>query len=148
MLGPRHGDVRCRARLGRLIRTFAFRGAVHLHDAGDPRRCISRSGRRVGCGSSPSWQTFYKLKPADWPDFRAAVRDALADGPTDAEPTWVPRSPRHPRYSHLGFVFTDDNWTLLKPLAWQGDMAFGPPTQDAPLSATTTAGGSLTVGRR
>ena len=29
----------------------------------------------------PSWVEYYRLGPADWPDFRAAVREALSDGP-------------------------------------------------------------------
>jgi hypothetical protein len=32
-----------------------------------------------------------------------------------------------PKYRHLGFAFADGAGTLLKPLAWQGDMSFGPP---------------------
>jgi hypothetical protein len=32
---------------------------------------------------------------------------------------------RNKRFSHLGFAFTGDNWTLLKPLAWQGVMSMG-----------------------
>jgi winged helix DNA-binding protein len=31
-----------------------------------------------------------------------------------------------PRFRHLGFAFADGAGTLLKPLAWQGDMSFGP----------------------
>lgn len=32
-----------------------------------------------------------------------------------------------PKFRHLGFAFADRAETLLKPLAWQGDMSFGPP---------------------
>jgi hypothetical protein len=32
-----------------------------------------------------------------------------------------------PRFRDLGFAFADGAGTLLKPLAWQGDMSFGPP---------------------
>jgi hypothetical protein len=107
---------------GRLIRTFAFRGAVHLMT---PRTAAAYLALRASSRmwERPSWQTFYKLKPADWPDFRAAVRDALANGPlTRAE--LGKAVTKHARYSHLGFVFTENNWTLLKPLAWLGDMTF------------------------
>jgi hypothetical protein len=34
-----------------------------------------------------------------------------------------------PRFGHLGFAFADGASTLLKPLAWQGDMSFGPPRE-------------------
>jgi hypothetical protein len=71
-----------------------------------------------------SWQEFYQLKPADWPAFRAAVRDALADGPLTRQDLGSALT-RDPRYRHLGFVFSEDNWTLIKPLMWLGDMSFG-----------------------
>jgi hypothetical protein len=32
-----------------------------------------------------------------------------------------------PEYRHLGFAFAGGAGTLLKPLAWQGEMSFGPP---------------------
>lgn len=32
----------------------------------------------------------------------------------------------HPEFGHLGFAFADGAGTLVKPLAWQGDMCFGP----------------------
>jgi hypothetical protein len=32
-----------------------------------------------------------------------------------------------PKFQHLGNAFADGSGTLLKPLAWQGDMSFGPP---------------------
>src|SRR5215204_2515871 len=31
-----------------------------------------------------------------------------------------------PKFRHLGFAFADGAGTLLKPLAWQGDISFGP----------------------
>jgi hypothetical protein len=33
----------------------------------------------------------------------------------------------HRQFKHLGFAFSDDAKTLLKPLAWLGEMSFGPP---------------------
>jgi len=107
---------------GRLIRTFAFRGAVSLMT---PRTAAMYLALRASSRmwELPSWQTFYKLKPTDWPDFRAAVRDALASGPLTRADLGKAVT-KHTRYRHLGFVFTDNNWTLLKPLAWQGDITF------------------------
>src|SRR6187549_1675511 len=59
---------------GRLIRTFAFRGAVHLMTPKTAAMYLAlRASSRMW--ELPSWQTFYRLRPADWPDFRAAVRD-------------------------------------------------------------------------
>jgi hypothetical protein len=78
----------------------------------------------------PSWVDFYRLTPADWPDFRAAVREALSDGPlTVAELGEALATQR--KYRHLKRVFDEGAGTLIKPLTWQGDMSFGPPREGA-----------------
>jgi hypothetical protein len=73
----------------------------------------------------PSWQSYYNLTPSDWPHLRAAVREALANGPMTREELGAAITAR-PRLRHLAFAFTGQNWTLLKPLAWLGEMSFGP----------------------
>jgi len=120
----RPDDIQTALRDGRLVRTFAFRGAVHLMTPETAAIYLAlRASSRMW--ELPSWQDFYKLKPSDWPAFRAAVREALADGPLTRAELGAAIT-KHARYAHLGFVFTGDNWSLLKPLAWQGDMAFAP----------------------
>ncbi len=67
----------------------------------------------------PSWVEFYRLTPEDWPDFRAAVREALSDGPlTIAELGRALTAQR--AYRHLEPVFDEGAGTLIKPLTWQG----------------------------
>ena len=109
---------------GRLIRTFSFGGATHLmrpEDAADIL-AIRSAGRQW---ELKSWQVYYRLAPDDWPDLRAAVRDAVADGPlTRAELSAAVTV--IPRFAHLGPAFVDDSFTFLKPFAWQGDIALGP----------------------
>ena len=119
----RLGDVD-RALEGRIIKTFAFRGAAHMlrpEDAGVylALRASSRMWERS------SWQSSYGLTPADWPVLREAVREALADGPmTRAE--LAAALTAHPRFRHLATALTDPSATFLKPLAWQGDVSLGP----------------------
>lgn len=110
---------------GRLIKTFAFRGATHLMTPEDAGIYLAlRASSRMW--ELPSWQSFYKLKPSHWPDLRKAVREALADGPkTKAELKVAVTA--HRQFKHLGFAFSDDAKTLLKPLAWLGEMSFGSP---------------------
>ena len=74
----------------------------------------------------PSWQSYYGLAPSDWP-FSAGRSGRRS--PTGRSPatSWGRRSPPGRRFRHLGFAFADGAGTLLKPLAWQGDMSFGPP---------------------
>jgi hypothetical protein len=109
---------------GRVIKSWAFRGALHLMTAEDGGVFLAlRSASRMWERSS--WQTYYRLTPTDWPAFRAAVREALAEGPLTREELGAAVTAR-PRFRHLGFAFAKDAGTLLKPLCWQGDMSFGP----------------------
>ena len=65
---------------GEVINAFAFRGAMHYlsPEEGGVYLALRAAGRQW---ELPSWVEYYRLRPADWPDFRAAVRDALRDGP-------------------------------------------------------------------
>ena len=121
----RSGEVARALAEGRIIMTFAFRGATHLmtpEDGGSylALRAASRMWER------PGWQSHFGLTPADWPLLREAVREALAGGPLTRDELGAAVTDR-PRFRHLGFAFGDKTFTLLKPLAWQGDMSFGPP---------------------
>jgi hypothetical protein len=121
----RSGQVARALAEGRIIKTFAFRGATHLvtpEDGGSylALRAASRMWER------PGWQSHFGLTPSDWPLLREAVREALADGPLTRDELGAAVTSR-PRFRHLGFAFADRSWTMLKPLAWQGDMSLGPP---------------------
>jgi hypothetical protein len=121
----RPGDVARALEAGSLVNVFAFRGTTHLmtpEDAGVylALRCASRMWEL------PSWQQYYGLAPADWPAFRAAVRDALTAGPLTRAELGAAVTAR-PEYRHLAGAFADDSLTLLKPLTWQGDMSLAPP---------------------
>src|SRR5215218_1256844 len=120
----RPGDVARALDEGRIIRTFAFRGATHLMTPDEAGvylalRAASRMWER------PSWQSHYQLTPADWPALREAVREALTDGPV-TRPELAAAVAAHPRFGYLAPAFTDPSATLLKPLAWQGDLSLGP----------------------
>jgi hypothetical protein len=120
-----YGDVTAALVDGRLIKAFTFRGATHLmtpQDAGIYLR-VRAAGRQW---ELRSWQTFYKLTAADWPDFRAYVRDALAAGPLTLEELGAALAADR-RYKHLAKFFPDRPWTLIKALMWQGDMCFAAP---------------------
>jgi Winged helix DNA-binding domain len=110
---------------GRIIKTFAFRGATQLMTPEDGGIYLAlRAASRMW--ELPSWQSFYKLRPSDWPHFREAVREALGDGPLTRDELGAAIT-AGPRFRHLAFAFEGHSRTLLKPLAWQGDMSFGPP---------------------
>ncbi|WP_392542250.1 DNA glycosylase AlkZ-like family protein [Oryzobacter telluris] len=110
---------------GEVIKAFAFRGSMHYlsPDDGGIYLALRAAGRQW---ERASWVEFYGLAPADWPDFRAAVRDALRDGPLTVTELGEALA-GHRAYRHLKPVFDDGAGTLVKPLTWQGDMGFGPP---------------------
>ncbi|GIJ61224.1 DNA glycosylase AlkZ-like family protein [Virgisporangium aurantiacum] len=120
----RAGEVARALADGRIIKTFAFRGATHLLTPEDGGVYLAvRGASRMW--ELPSWQSHYGLAPPDWPPLCEAVGEALADGPLTRDELGAAVTAR-PRFAHLGFAFADGAGTLLKPLAWQGVMSFGP----------------------
>ena len=121
----RPGELARALAAGTVVKVFAFRGAVHYLSAedGGAYLALRAAGRQW---ELPSWVEFYRLTPEAWPDFRAAVREALVDGPLTLAELGAAVT-GHAAYRHLAPVFDDGAGTLIKPLTWQGDMSFGPP---------------------
>jgi hypothetical protein len=121
----RPGEVARAFAEGRIIKTYSFRGAVHLMtpEDGGAYLALRAAGRQW---ELPSWQEYYELTPSDWPALRETVREALADGPLTRDELGAAVT-RKAAYRHLRPVFDDGAGTLLKPFTWQGDMSFGPP---------------------
>ena len=101
---------------GRIIRTFAFRGATHYMTPEDAGIYLALRAR-AGCGS-------FQLADLLRADTRrlasppGVVRDALTDGPLTRDELGAAITAR-PKFRHLGFVFETNAWTLLKPIAWR-----------------------------
>jgi len=110
---------------GTVIKAFAFRGSMNYlsPEDGGIYLALRSAGRQW---ELPSWVEYYQLTPTDWPGFRAAVREALSDGPLTI-PELGDVLATHRAYRHLKPVFDEGAGTLIKPLTWQGDMSFGPP---------------------
>lgn len=121
----RAGEVAQALADGRIIKTFAFRGAVHLMTPEAGRAVLAlRGASRMW--ELPSWQEYYRVAPEEWPELRTVVAAALAEGPlTRAELGAAVTA--HRQFRHLAFAFADDSGTFLKPLCWHGVMSFGPP---------------------
>ena len=121
----RPGELATALARGDVIKAFAFRGAAHYlaPEVGGIYLALRSAGRQW---ELPSWVDYYRLTAADWPDFRAAVRDALSDGPLTIRELGSVVARRR-RYRHLKPVFDDGAGTLIKPLTWQGDVSLGPP---------------------
>jgi hypothetical protein len=118
------GELTAALAAGEVVKAFAFRGSMHYlsPEDGGMYLALRAAGRQW---ERASWVEYYGLRASDWPDFRAAVRDALSDGPlTLADLGEVLTS--HRAYRHLKPVFDEGAGTLIKPLTWQGDMSLGP----------------------
>ncbi|MGH2463641.1 MAG: DNA glycosylase AlkZ-like family protein, partial [Candidatus Limnocylindria bacterium] len=109
---------------GRVIKTWAMRGALHLltPEEGGDVLAILAAGRGW---EKPSWDRYFDMTPRRWGLLQDAVRDALADGPLTRQELGAVVAVG-PQLGHLLEHF-DSSWgTILKPLAFQGDLSIGP----------------------
>ncbi|MDQ7843361.1 MAG: winged helix DNA-binding domain-containing protein [Armatimonadota bacterium] len=120
----RPGEVARALAEGRLIKTWAMRGALHLLTPEDGGAFLSliAAGRRW---ELPSWQRYFGLTPQVMIHFREAVREALDGAPLTREEL-IAALVRRRRLRHLGEGLRSGWGTLLKPLAWLGDLCHGP----------------------
>ncbi|MBL0746094.1 DNA glycosylase AlkZ-like family protein [Nocardioides baculatus] len=136
------GEVQRALSDGRLVRTFSFRGSVQVMapETAGAYLALRAAGRQWAL---KSWVEHYRLRPDDWPDLRALVREVVADGPVP--PRAIADAVAGTRFDHLATEFAEPNITLLKPLCWQGDVVLGPPVADgltlqSPAAAPTWGG--------
>jgi len=118
------GDVTRALRDGRLIKTWAMRGTLHLLTPEDAGAFLSlmAAGRQW---ERPSWQRFFGVTPTQLEGLRAAVREAL-DGKVLTREELIAAVIAKRGFDHVGDALRSGWGTLLKPLAWQGDLCFGP----------------------
>ena len=120
----RRGEVGSALSKGRLIRTWAMRGALHLLAPEDAGAFLSL----IAAGRSwerPSWQRYFGVTPTELEVLRGAVREAL-DGRCLTREDLAAAIVRQRGLNHLGEALRSGWGTLLKPLAWQGDLCYGP----------------------
>jgi hypothetical protein len=118
------GDVAAALADGRLIKTWAMRGTLHLLTPEDAGAVLSllAFGRSW---EAPSWQKYFGLTPKHWELLRPAVRDAL-DGRALTREELSAEIVKLPQLAHVARELTSGWGTLFKPLAFQGDIVFGP----------------------
>jgi len=118
------GDVGRALADGRLIKTWAMRGALHLltPEEGGALLSLMASGRTW---ELPSWQRYFGMKVEHWDVLRAAVRQAL-DSRALTREDLVAAIVAEPGLDHLGDELRSGWGTLFKPLAWQGELVYGP----------------------
>ncbi len=119
-----HGEVERALRDGRLIKTWAMRGTLHLltPEAAGAFLSLMAAGRSW---ERPSWQRYFGMTPKQMEALGGMVRVALEDGPLTREELVTAIIARR-GLRHIGEELRSGWGTLLKPLAWQGDLCFGP----------------------
>jgi hypothetical protein len=120
----RPGEVGRALADGRLIKTWAMRGTLHLLTPEDGGAFLSL----MAAGRSwerPSWQRYFGVTPKQMEALRRVIREALAGGPLSREELVAAVAGRR-GLEHVGEGLRSGWGTLLKPLAWQGDLSFGP----------------------
>jgi hypothetical protein len=118
------GEIARALRDGRLVKTWAMRGTLHLLTPEDAGVFLSllADGRMW---ERPSWVKWFRITPAQMEDLRVVVREAL-DGKTLTREALVAAVVRQRGFGHVGDALREGWGSLLKPLAWQGDLCFGP----------------------
>jgi hypothetical protein len=120
----RAGEVARALTQGRLIKTWAMRGTLHLltPEDGGAFLALIAAGRSW---ARPSWQRYFGVSTKQMDALREAVREAL-DGAVLTREELVAKVVQRRGLGHVGETLRSGWGTLLKPLAWQGDLCFGP----------------------
>jgi hypothetical protein len=118
------GEVARALSEGALIKTWAMRGTLHLLTPEDAGAFLSV----IAAGRSwerPSWVKWFGLNPRQLEQFRDVVREVLDDRVLTREEL-IAEVVARPALDHIGEALRSGWGTLFKPLAWQGDLVFGP----------------------
>jgi len=140
----RPGEAERALRDGRLIKTWAMRGTLHLLTPEDAGAFLSL----MAAGRSwerPSWQRYFGMTPKQMQALRGTVRVALEGGPLTRDDLVTAIIARR-GLRHIGEELRSGWGTLLKPLAWQGDLCFGP-SQGSRVTFMRPGGRELAVER-
>jgi hypothetical protein len=118
------GDVTRALADGDLIKTWAMRGTLHLLTPEDAGAFLSlmASGRPW---ERPAWQRWFGMDPATMERFREVVREAL-DGRALTREEIIEVVVTKPGMDHLADRLRSGWGSLFKPVAWQGDLCYGP----------------------
>jgi hypothetical protein len=120
----RPGEVARALSRGDLVRTWAMRGTLHLLKPEDGGAFLSliASGRSW---ERPSWQRYFGVSTKQIEALRHTARSALEGNVLTREELIAAVTSRR-GLGHVGQALRSGWGTLLKPLAWQGDLCFGP----------------------
>jgi hypothetical protein len=138
------GDVARALSEGRVIKTWAMRGTLHLLTPEDAGYFLSVvASRRLW--ERPSWERYFHVSPKQFEALRHVVREAL-DGKVLTREELIAAVIAQRGFRHVGDALRSGWGTLLKPLAWQGDLCFGPSQGNRVTFTTPDAASSCWAG--
>jgi hypothetical protein len=118
------GDIARALKDGRIIKTWAMRGTLHLLTPEEAGYFLSLlASRRLW--DLPSWQRYFRITPKLMDLYRDVARDALDRRVLTREELIEAITARR-GLAHFGEHLRSGWGSLLKPLAWQGELCFGP----------------------
>ena len=109
---------------GDLMKTWAMRGTLHLltpHE-GAALLALMASGRSW---ERPSWQRYFGVSPHEMDELASMVVEIL-DGRSLTREELVVELTAGTGHDHLAEALRSGWGTVLKPLAWQGHLCYGP----------------------
>jgi hypothetical protein len=109
---------------GRIIRTWAMRGALHLLEPRQGAALLALIAH-ARPWERPSWQRAFDMTPARMAALREAVALAL-QGTTLTREELIRAVVTRPGLRGAEAGLRSGWGTLLKPLAWQGELCYGP----------------------
>ena len=122
--GSSPGEVGAALASGDLIKTWAMRGTLHylVPEKAGPFLSVLASGKTW---HSPTWQRYFGMSPDQIERMLDVLGDVLADEPLTREEL-VEAVTRRPGLDHMADSLRSGWGSVLKPLAWQGRLVFGP----------------------
>jgi hypothetical protein len=118
------GDVGRALADGRLIKTWAMRATLHLLTPENAGAYLSLLAS-TKWWERPVWERYFGLTPSHIEEMRGIFREVVGDRALTREEVIAGITER-PRFEHLGEHMRSGWGTVFKPLAWQGDLVFGP----------------------
>jgi hypothetical protein len=138
------GEVARAMSEGRVIKTWAMRGTLHLLTPEDAGTFLSL----IAAGRSwerPAWERYFGLSPKQFEALRDVIREAL-DGKVLTREELIAAVVCRRGFGHVGDAMRSGWGTLFKPFAWQGDLCFGPSRGNRATFTTPKAASSRWAG--
>src|SRR5262245_17938002 len=138
------GDVGKALAEGRLVKTWAMRATLHLltpEDAGSYLALLAATK----WWERPVWERYFGVSPKQIQQMRGIFREVVGDKALTREEV-IPLITQHRGFEHLDEAMRSGWGTIFKPLAWQGDLVFGPNRGTRPTFMTPEAASSRWAG--